>query len=188
MPKTQDRTPKSERTRAAILDAARATFAELGYDRATVRDIAARASIDPAMVIRYFGSKDGLFARATAFDLKLPDLSRVSPGRRGQALVAHFLDVWEGDAGGGGMTILLRAAATDPEAADRMREIFASQVAPAMLPGAGRAEVARRAGLVATQMLGLAFCRYVLRLPPVVAMTREEIIGSVGPTVQRYLG
>ena len=54
---------KSERTRAAILKAAQELFAELGYARTTVRDIAARAAIDPAMVMRYFGSKDALFAR-----------------------------------------------------------------------------------------------------------------------------
>ncbi len=187
MPETRDSMSKSERTRAAILAAARELFAEMGYERATVRDIAARASIDAAMVIRYFGSKDGLFARASAFDLKLPDLSKVAAGRRGEALVGHFLDMWEGAAGNGGLTILLRAAATNVEAADRMREIFAGQVAPALMPGAGRAEAARRAGLVATQMLGLALCRYVLKLPPVVAMTRAEIVGAAGPTVQRYI-
>ena len=45
----------------------------------------------------------------------------------------------------------------------------------------------RRAGLVATQVLGLALCRYVLRLPPVVAMSRDEVVAWLGPTVQRYL-
>ena len=69
------KTAKSQRTKAAILKAAQQLFADQGYERATVRDIAARAAIDPAMVIRYFGSKEGLFAQATAFDLKLPDLT-----------------------------------------------------------------------------------------------------------------
>jgi len=68
------KTAKSQRTKAAILKAAQALFADQGYERATVRDIAARAAIDPAMVIRYFGSKEALFAEATAFDLKLPNL------------------------------------------------------------------------------------------------------------------
>ncbi|MFZ1103905.1 MAG: helix-turn-helix domain-containing protein, partial [Hyphomicrobiaceae bacterium] len=74
MADSQGRTPKSERTRAAILTAARELFAAHGYERTTVRDIAARASIDAAMVMRYFGSKDALFARAADFDLRLPSL------------------------------------------------------------------------------------------------------------------
>ena len=45
-----------------------------------------------------------------------------------------------------------------------------------------------RSGLIATQILGLAWCRFVLRLPPVVAMTRAEIVDWLGPTIQRYLG
>jgi AcrR family transcriptional regulator len=60
------KTRKSDRTRAAILDAAQKLFAEYGHERTTVRDIAAKASIDPAMVILYFGSKDELFVRVAA--------------------------------------------------------------------------------------------------------------------------
>jgi AcrR family transcriptional regulator len=187
MPETQPRLSKSERTRAAILDAAKVQFAELGYERTTVREIAARAGIDAAMVIRYFGSKEALFARASEFDLRLPDLSVMPPGRRGAALVGHFLDIWEGEAGNGGLTVLMRAAATNAEAAERVRAIFAGQVMPALARGPDRANAARRAGLVATQLLGLAMCRYVLKLPPVVALSRAEIVEAIGPTLQRYL-
>jgi hypothetical protein len=49
-------------------------------------------------------------------------------------------------------------------------------------------EAAVRAGLVASQILGMALCRFVLRLPPVVEMTRDEIVEWLGPTIQRYLG
>jgi AcrR family transcriptional regulator len=190
MPDPQPRLSKSERTRAAILDAARAQFAELGYERTTVRDIAARAGIDAAMVIRYFGSKEALFARASEFDLRLPDLSLVPAARRGAALAGHFLSIWEGEGGNGGLTVLMRAAATNAEAAERVRAIFAGQVMPALARGpdrADRADAARRAGLVATQLLGLAMCRYVLKLPPVVALTPAEIVDALGPTLQRYL-
>ena len=86
---------KSDRTRAAILAAARELFAAQGYERTTVRDVAAKAEIDPAMVIRYFGSKDGLFARAAVFDLRLPDLGAIERAELGPVLVGHFLDVWE---------------------------------------------------------------------------------------------
>ena len=77
---------RSDRTRAAILAAARERFAADGYERATIRAIAADAAIDPAMVMRYFGNKEKLFAAAAEFDLRLPDLSgpaaRTSSARR----------------------------------------------------------------------------------------------------------
>ena len=178
---------KSERTRAAILKAAQELFAELGYARTTVRDIAARAAIDPAMVMRYFGSKDALFARATAIDLKLPDLTRTAPAQFGDTLIRHFLDVWQGPSSNGTLTILLRTSASDDDIAAKMRNVFAGQVLPMLARVADPAEVATRAGLIATQLLGLALCRYVLKVPPIVAMTPERIIASFGPLLQRHI-
>ena len=181
----QRKPTKSERTRAAILEAARALFSEQGYERATVREIAARADIDPAMVIRYFGGKDALFAEAADFDLALPALDAVEPDERGRALVRHFLRIWE--EGGSGLPLLLRSAASNSAAAERLRAVFAGQVAPALAPVIGTPNAAERAGLIATQLLGLALCRYLVALPPVVAMPPDRIVDEVGRTVQRYL-
>jgi AcrR family transcriptional regulator len=176
---------KSDRTRAAILAAARALFAAQGYERTTVREIAARAEIDPALVVRYFGGKEGLFAQAADFDLDLPPLGAIEPGARGRALVRHFLRVWEdGDAG---LPVLLRAGASNPAAAERLNAIFAGQVAPALARAIGTPDAVERAGLVASQLLGLALCRYVLKLPPVVGIAEDRIVDAVGATVQRYL-
>ena len=58
------RDERRKRTEAAILDAARALFAETGFERATIRAVASRAGVDPALVMQYFGSKEGLFAAA----------------------------------------------------------------------------------------------------------------------------
>src|SRR2546422_10073377 len=88
---------RSERTKAAILEAAREQFAASGYERATIRAIAAAAGIDPAMVMRYFGTKEKLFAAAAEFDLRLPDLAAVPRGTVGSVLVGYFLDRWESD-------------------------------------------------------------------------------------------
>lgn len=173
----------SERTKAAILAAARERFAESGFERATIRAIAADANIDPSMVMRYFGSKDQLFAAAADFDLAIPDLSNIDPGRLGARLITHFVGRWERDEA---LIVLLRSSATNPEAAQRMRAIFSAQLLP-VIAKVNPDEPQRRAGLVATQVLGLALCRYVLRLPPVVAMSHDEIVGWLGPTVQRYL-
>jgi AcrR family transcriptional regulator len=177
---------RSDATRAAILVAAREQFAAAGYQAATIRSIAAGAGIDPALVMRYYGNKEGLFAAAAEFDLRLPDLGALPRRQIGAALVGHFLDRWEGDET---LMALLRAAVTTASARERMQAIFATQVAPQVvkLTGLPRADAAARAGLIASQLLGLALCRYVLQFPPVVKLTRAEIVQHVGATVQRYL-
>lgn len=179
-------TPKSIRTRQAIEIAARDLFAINGFDRTTVRDIGARAGIDPSMIIRYFGSKDALFAHVATPDLRLTNLDQVDPERLGESIVRHFLEVWEGESGGGGMQVLLRSAASNDEAAQRMRAMFVSQVLPAMVRAGPPETAAIRAGLVATQVIGLAMTRYVLGVPPVVAMSVDFIVETIGATVQRY--
>jgi AcrR family transcriptional regulator len=176
---------RSDATRAAILVAARERFASDGYERATIRAIAADAGIDPSMVMRYYGNKEKLFAAAAEFDLQLPDVTAVPPGEIGIRLARHFLARWEGDET---LTALLRAAVTNEAAAARMRELFGGQLLPVVAAACpDPAEAPRRAGLIATQMIGLAMCRFVLRLPPVMAMSADEAVTWLGPTIQRYL-
>jgi AcrR family transcriptional regulator len=183
---TADLRPRrSDATRAAILTAARERFAADGYERATIRAIAADAGIDPAMVMRYYGNKEKLFAAAAAFDLRLPDPTTIPRDEIGARMVSHFLDRWESD---DTLMALLRAAVTNESAAERARDIFATQIAPAVAAVApDPAEIGTRSGLVATQILGAALARYVLRLPPVTAMERAELVRWLGPTIQRYL-
>jgi AcrR family transcriptional regulator len=176
-------TRRSDATRAAILAAARGRFAADGYERATIRAIAADASIDPAMVMRYFGNKEKLFAAAADFDLRLPDLPAVPSGEVGAALVRHFLDRWESD---DTFVVLLRAGATNDAARERMHAVFSGQVLP-MVAAVAPDRPGERAALLASQVLGLALARYVLRLPPVVAMSSAELAAWLGPVVQGYL-
>src|SRR3989475_8259246 len=176
---------RSDRTKAAILAAAREHFAASGYERATIRAIARKARIAPALVMRYFGNKERLFAAAAEFDLRLPDLTAVPRASVGSVLVGFFLERWESD---DALQALLRAAVSHQVAVARLRAIFATQVMPAVAPlSPDRRAAATRVGLVATQMLGMALCRYVLRLPPVVALNRAAVIEWLGPTIQRYL-
>lgn len=168
------------------MDAARKLFGEKGLDRTTVRDIAAEARIDPALVIRYFGSKDRLFAEAAEFRLNLPKLDGVPKDRIGETLVRHYIGVWEGEAGTGGLPILLRSATSSEAAAEQMREIFRRQVLPAVRAIGGGRGASRRAALVASQLLGMALCRYILKFPPMVSMPRETLVREVGRTIQRY--
>ena len=173
---------RSDATKEAILAAARERFSVDGYERATIRAIAADANIDPAMVMRYFGNKEKLFAAAAEFDLRLPDVTSIPRSEVGRRLATHVLDRWDGDET---LMALLRASVTNPAAVDRMREIFATQLGPAVLAIAPD-DPATRAGLIASQVLGLALTRYVLRLPPVTAMDRDTVIAWIGPTLQRY--
>ena len=73
------RTRNAQETTADILAAARSRFGTDGYERTTLRAVAADVGVDPALVIRYFGSKQDLFAAAAEFTLDLPDLSRSTP-------------------------------------------------------------------------------------------------------------
>ncbi|BBX18115.1 TetR family transcriptional regulator [Mycolicibacterium duvalii] len=172
-------------TKNVILAAARERFAADGYERATIRAIAADAGIDPSMVMRYFGNKEGLFAAAAEFDLELPDLSEVAPDQLGAALARHFVERWERDEA---LLILLRSGVTNDAVAERMRTIFAAQLAPVVAKAIGDpGQAPVRASLAASQVLGLALCRYVLAFPPLADLTRAELVDWVAPTLQRYL-
>ncbi|WP_041821960.1 TetR/AcrR family transcriptional regulator [Streptomyces davaonensis] len=176
---------RSDATRTAILAAARERFAADGYERATIRAIAKDAAIDPSMVMRYFGNKEGLFAAAVSVDLKLPDLNRLPRQEMGEAMVLHFLHLWEENEV---LTALLRVGVTNQAGAERMQGIFGEQLLPLAREVCPDPEQSpARAALIATQLLGLALTRYVLRLPPAVALTAEEVVAWLAPTVQRYL-
>jgi len=178
---------RSDRTKAAILQAARERLAAHGYDRTTIRAVAADAGIDPSMVMRYFVTKAQLFDAALDIDLRLPDLSDVPPDELPQTLVRVFLDRWESDPADDALLVLLRSAVTNEHAAARMRQVFADQVAPALVSALGRDLAKRRAGLVAAQLLGLGLTRYLLQLPAVTALSREEIEHALAPAIRATL-
>ncbi|PWI41422.1 TetR family transcriptional regulator [Streptomyces sp. ICBB 8177] len=178
---------RSDRTRAAILRAARERFAEHGFERTTIRAVAADADIDPSMVMRYFGTKERLFDAALDIDLRLPDLAGVPLAGLPELLVRHFLDRWESDPPDDGLLVLLRSAVTNERAARRTREMFAAQVAPAVA-GVLPPRSAARVGLVSAQLLGLALTRYLLRMPAVTELSKEEIVETLAPAIARTLG
>ncbi|MCQ4083128.1 TetR family transcriptional regulator [Streptomyces sp. RB6PN25] len=179
--------PRSDRTKAAILRAARERFAANGYERTTIRAVAADANIDPSMVIRYFATKEGLFDAALTIDLRLPDLTAVPVVELPGTLVRLFLERWESDPSGDTLLVLLRSAVTNDRAAERVRAIFTRQVAPTLVAALGP-QVVPRAALVASQLLGLALTRYLLRLPPVTQMTADEIAETLAPALAATLG
>lgn len=179
--------PRSQRTREAILRAARAHFAAHGYQRTTIRGIAAEAVIDPSMVMRYFGSKERLFEAALDIDLRLPDLTGTPPERLPQALVTGFLASWESDVDEGPLRLLLRSAATNERAAERLRRALHEQFTESLSGVLGAERAAVGAGLIAAQLLGVAFTRYVLRLRPIADLSVPALADLVAPSMRTAL-
>jgi len=178
--------PRSAATRHAILEAARSAFASHGYDRTTIRAVAAAAGVDASMVMRYFGSKAGLFTTVSTADLQAPDLSRVPEPERGEALVRHLISRWEDAASGDKLMLLLRTAATSDDVAERLQTVLEHMVTSA-LAAVGTPDAERRAAFIQAQILGLALCRYVLRLEPLASLPVEQVITAVAPAMQHYL-
>jgi len=178
--------PRSEGTRRTILEAARATFATRGYEQTTIRAVAAQADIDPSMVMRYFGSKAGLFTAASTMDLDPPDLRPVPARRRGEHLVRHFVGRWESAATDETLVFMMRTAVTNEAVAEQMQATF-NKLIVSPVAALGDDAAGERAALIGSQMLGLVLCRYVLRLEPLCSMPTEDVIARVAPTIQRYL-
>jgi AcrR family transcriptional regulator len=179
----QTRTRNAGATRADILAAARRRFGADGFERTTLRAVAADVGVDPALVIRYFGSKQELFAAAADFTLDLPDLRGVDPDGIAAALLPRFFAVWEDDTT---FVALLRAAMTSPVAAQAMRQVFAAQVAPA-LAAVTPDHPGERAGLLGAFVIGLATTRYVLANPAVTQLSHDQLVAWTAPVLRQLL-
>ncbi len=184
-------------TSEAILDAARAQFAGHGYRGATIRAIAARAQVDPALVHHFYGTKEALFAAAMRLPVvpsqALTAAFESEPAERGpgERVVKTALTLWESDGLKETFLGLLRSAVTSEDAAIMLREFVTESILSTLVRVVGvkgtGAEVEYRAAMVATQMLGLAMTRLVLGLPAVTEATVAELAATIGPSVERYL-
>ena len=190
------RRPGGADTRAGIVAAARAEFAENGYDATSLRAVARRAEVDPALVHHYFGGKPQLFAAVMDVPADPAALvDRVVAGPReqvGESLVRTFLALWDSPEGRPRFQALIRAAVSHDEATRMLREfltreIFGRVTNALAADGEPAADLELRAGLAASQMIGVAMMRYVVEFPAVVAASHEELVAQVGPTLQRYL-
>jgi len=166
-------------TREAILAAARARFGDLGYDRTTIRAIAADAGVDAALVHHFYGSKEQLFAAAMrlpvnpreVLDAALAPQARDQDQSLGEHLLRTVLGVWEVAEIRATFLGLLRSAPTSEQAA----------------PEGGGEDAGYRAALVASQVLGLGLTRYVLELPPLAQVSSDDLIAAIAPNLDRYL-
>src|SRR5690348_10675803 len=181
--------PRSAGTRRAILDAAKSAFATHGYDQTTIRAVAAAAGVDASMVMRYFGSKAGLFTAAATADLPAPDLRAVPAGERGEALVRLMVSRWEDANRDDELILLLRTAVNSEEVAAQLQATLGRLVTGpvAALAALGAADAAERGAFIGTQLLGLALCRYILRMEPLASLPAADVVAAIAPSVQRYL-
>jgi AcrR family transcriptional regulator len=180
---TVTRPRNAAQTRADILSAARRRFGAEGYERTTLRAVAADVGVDAALVIRYFGSKQDLFAAAADFEIDLPDLTDVDPDDVADILLPRFFAVWEEDET---FLALLRAAMTSSLAAEALRRVFAEQVAPKLITATPDNPV-QRIGLMGAFVIGLAITRYVLVNPPIASLSREELGRWAAPVIRQLL-
>ena len=191
MPRT-GRRPGDTGTRDRIADAARRLFAERGFDRTSVRAVAAEAGVDPALVHHYVGTKQRLFIEAVDFPIDAvraietlavdDDVDHV-----GERLVRFALQLWDDPVVLPRLLGVLRSAVTDPDAAKLLSALFTRQGPVQLVHAIDADQPDLRAELVGTQLVGLAVARHVLRLEPLASADHETIVAAVGPTMQRYL-
>jgi AcrR family transcriptional regulator len=173
-------------TRSAILTAARARFARDSYERVGVREIAADAGVNAALVIRYFGSKEQLFAAAIAQDLGLAELLAGDLNVLGERIVRHFVHRWDAGASLDPLLILLHSAANRQAAAMVNQSLSAQFVEPLARRLSGD-DALLRTTLIGAQLLGLAIMRNVMQSEPLSSSAVERLVALVAPTLQSYL-
>jgi AcrR family transcriptional regulator len=176
-------------TRGTIVDAARAEFLESGYGATTIRSVARRAEVDPALVYHYFTDKATLYAAT----LNLPgDPQRimrevqVSPASPGSRLIAGFLSQWESGPAEQGRAFInmVQAMASSPDAARSLREFLADRV---WAPLAEDEQARWRTAMISSQLMGLAWNRYVMRAEPLASASLQDVAERAGPMLERLM-
>lgn len=176
-------------TREDILRAARALFARKGYDGASIRAVAAKARVDPALVPHFFGSKAGLFAASLELPFDPADLPALFAGDRAtlpRRVAAFYLQrVFHERA----QTVqsLVRSAVTNPEAAAILRRAIETTALVMLEEVLDGPDAALRAELLASHMIGLFLARHILRLEPVASASEERLIELLEPALRQYL-
>lgn len=186
------RRPGPSETREDILSAARDLFSRQGYEKTSMRAIARRAKVDPALIVHYFSTKEGLLTESLAlpFDpsaVLARGLGDVDDDQVGEALVRTVLGLWDRPAVRQRLLSMLRVGMSHEIAMNVLRQTLERTVLAAVA-GLVDDDTARlRAELVATQMIGLAMARLVMRLPHVADADADELARLVGPSIQLYL-
>ncbi len=187
------RGPRDERGVLAdrVLSAARSLFATQGYASTSLRNVAELAGVDVALVSYYFKNKAGLLEAALTLPAEfLADVEQASASpieERGRAILASHLAAWDHETTGDILRSIILAAAHEPSAMERVRTIYTTRFLEVLANSLPENERRLRAGLVASQMLGLAMTRYVWRVGALADLSPEEVSELISPVIQRYL-
>lgn len=185
------RPPGDSDARERIAAAAMHEFGEHGYDGATVRAIAARAEVDPALVHHYFGTKADLFAEVAGFpvrpDIEVPVILRGDRTEAGARIVRFVLQSFEQPDVRKRGVMVLRTAVSGKFTAPLVAGFLSRELLPRVADELDAPDADRRAALVASQIAGMLIARYVVKLPAMTEATVDELVERIGPTVQRYL-
>jgi AcrR family transcriptional regulator len=185
------RRPGKTDTRRAVLDAARECFAENGYDGTTIRAIATKAGVDPALVHHFFGAKAELFLAAVDFPFSpravLPTLLEGKADDAGERILRLFLGLWDDPTTRRRLLAVVRSAVRYEAAAVILRTFLDRELIGTFVRALDTPDADVRATLVGSQLIGLAVARYIVKLPPLVAASTEQLVAAYAPTLQRYL-
>jgi AcrR family transcriptional regulator len=185
------RRPGQSGTREAILAAASRHFARHGYDRASLRAIAAEAGVDQKLITHFFGTKQQLFVVAVGLPLNpaevVPGLLAGDPASLGERLATVLTEVLEQAELHQRFTAVVRAAASEPDVARMLREFLGREVLAPAAELLGTEDARFRVNLVGSQVVGLVMTRYVLEVEPLASMPPGVVVAAVAPTLQRYL-
>ena len=162
---TPSRAERRRRSEAAILAAAQELFAELGYERTSIRAVAQRAAVDPALVMQHFGSKEALFTAAADWSVPVDGLTGAAREDLPQAVLHHVLDAFEDEERRRVAMSLIRSSLTHPAATAAMRDTVMGEAQAAVASTIGGPDAALRAALLNATMLGLTISRYLLEVP-----------------------
>ncbi len=179
------RDERRRRTEQQILDAARALFAGTGFERTTIRGVAAAARVDPALVMQYFGSKQALFAAAARWPATADAVLTAGRADLPGAALADLFERFEGDGTDReGVVALLRNCLTHPEAARILRDDVLCERVAAVTAAIDGQDRELRAGLVSACLLGVAMTRHLLELPAVAGADRADIERLMEPVLR----
>ena len=185
------RRPGTQDTRDEILAIARRGFATRGYDATSLRDIAAEAKVDAALIIHYFGTKKALFVAATGLpgglSSLLEDLAVLPLHDFTQVLVRAYLELIDSDGSRNAILALVRSAVSNDNAAAILREFLTAELLPVIERRTAHPDAPLRASLLAAQLIGIATQRHVIRLEPLVKASPDEIVALVAPAIEQYL-
>lgn len=192
MSKRRGRRTGAPDTRELILEAARASFADVGYDASTIRRIAASAGVDPSLVIHYFGTKQDLFAASVELPISpVAMIERVFVGGAAEGTIAEnlttvFFEIWERPESRQPLLGQLRVAFSTGQPPP-MGEFVVDAVISRIGEFVQGPDADLRIELAASHLVGVAVLRYVVRLEPLASAPVDELVAAIAPRIRQYL-